>query len=95
MRPVTVLNGVLFASAGAIALGLACTLLVFFVLAPEHPRLGEEMRPLSQTAALFLAVTLACGAAFYAHLTARAWRWSAQGVALLAVAGAVWYFIPA
>lgn len=95
MRPVTVLNGVLFASAAAIALGLACTLLVFAWLAPDHPRLGGEMRPLLATTGLFLLVTVACGAAFHAHLTARPWRWSAQVVSVLAILAAVWHFIPA
>jgi hypothetical protein len=95
MRPVAVLNGVLFASVAAIALCLACTALVFALLATDSPRLEAEIRPLLETTGLFLAASVACGAAFYGQLRDRAWRWWAQLAAVGALAAVTWYFIPA
>jgi hypothetical protein len=92
MRPVAVINGIMFGS--AVAIGLAVTLLVVAVLAPESPRLRGELRPLLATTALFLVVSGATGAAFFGQLLGRRWRWPAQCAALASVAGAVVYFLP-
>jgi hypothetical protein len=93
MRPFTAINGIVFGSAVAILLGLACTLVVMAVLVGDAPRLKAEFRPLLTTTALFFAVSLATGAAFVGHLGQRAWRWWAQLGSVAAVAAAVAYFV--
>jgi hypothetical protein len=43
MRPFTVLIGIILGSAASITFGLAAVLIVFCVLAGEHPDLSREM----------------------------------------------------
>jgi len=94
MRPMTMLNGILLGTAGAIALGSAVTLLIVAVLADESARLQGEWRPLLVTTVLFAALTALCAAAFIGHLRERAWRWSAQVGVVLALAAIVAFFWP-
>lgn len=83
MRPITVLNGILLGTTGAIAISLAVVVLLYLILQGESPQIAEEIGPLSRATAMFWAAGLACAASFYGHLTERAWRWWAQLGALV------------
>ena len=93
MRPISVLNGILFGTAGSIALGLAVVLFLFLVLEGESPQLEVEYGPLLRTTGLFWPAALATGASFYGHLTTKPWRWWAQVAALASLAVVSWWFL--
>lgn len=94
MRPMTMLNGILLGTAGAIAVGTAVTLVIVTVLAGESTRLQGEWRPLLLTTVLFVGLTAVCAAAFVGHLRERSWRWFAQLGVLVAIGALVAFFWP-
>jgi hypothetical protein len=92
MRPGFVLLGFVLGSAAAITLSLTGVLIVFVVLAPEHPRLTDEIRPLMTHLALFMVVTATAGASFYAEIKRPPWRTlSLAGLALALLGVGVFY----
>ncbi len=83
MRPFTVLIGIVLGSAASITFGLSAVLIVFCVLAGEHPDLSRELPNLVGSLAAFAALTAASAGSFLGQLKARSWR----GWAHLATAG--------
>jgi hypothetical protein len=77
-------------SAAAITFALAGTTIVFFALRAEYPRLGNELRPLLISLALFALLTAAAASSFYGELRERGWRRVALAglVAMLAAVAA-------
>jgi uncharacterized transporter YbjL len=84
MRPAFVLLGFVLGTAAAITFSLIGVTIVFLVLAPEHPRLTAEIRPLMTHLALFIVLTMSAGSSFYAEIKRPAWR--ALSLASLAIA---------
>lgn len=74
MRPSVALLGFLLGSSGAICFGLVGVALIFFILGPEHPELGAEVRPLIGHLARFACLTAASAVSFYGLVRDRPWR---------------------
>ncbi len=94
MRPITVLNGILFGSCVALFLGTSVTLLIFLIIGPETPSIKAELGSLSMYAGIFLGMMLLSGGSFYGHLRKRAWRWWSQAFTLAGLAGSILYLLP-
>jgi hypothetical protein len=83
MRPSVALLGFLLGSSGAICFGLVGVAFIFWLLAPEHPELRTEIRPLIGHLARFTALTAVSAAGFYGLIKERPWRrWSVAVLAL-------------
>jgi hypothetical protein len=85
MRPFTVLIGIVLGSAASITFGLGAVLVVFTVLAGEHPELRHEMPQLVASFLVFGLLTAAGAGSFFGQLKSRPWR----GWAHLALAAAL------
>ncbi len=94
MRPIAVLNGVIFGSCLSIFLGLGVTGVIFALLAPEHPSLEAEFRPLLVSTLLFAILAVVSGISFWLQMKRHAGRWIAQAVMFAGLAVAVWYYLP-
>ena len=94
MRPLTVLNGIIFGSCLSIFIGLAVTWFLFMLLAPENPSLQVELGPLGLYMLIFLGMSLVSGVAFLGQLLRKAWRWWAEAGLLLAGTATVFYLLP-
>jgi len=93
VRPLTVLTGIILGSAAATTFGLAATLVVFVVLAGEHPQFRNETPLLAIYLAVFIGLTALAGASFIGMLQARPWRRWAQAAlwASLCVLAAIYW----
>lgn len=78
MRPLGVLNAIVFGSAAAITFGLTSVLIIFLVLQGRHTELQTEFGPLLRSSALFATLSAVAGASLYASLKGLRWRWIAQ-----------------
>ncbi|MET0535264.1 MAG: hypothetical protein ABW171_13680, partial [Steroidobacter sp.] len=87
MRPLAVLNAIVFGSAAAITFGLLGVVVIFLVLKGSNPALNHEFPALLQGSAAFAALAVASGASLWALLKTREWRWWAQAAMWTAVAG--------
>lgn len=94
MQPLTVITGILLGTSAAIAAGLTVVLLIFFILADDHPRLAVEFVPLRASAAIFLVLTMVCAASFVGLVRRTRWRWLAQTAMWLGLAATVMYYLP-
>lgn len=94
MSPLTFVNGVILASAAAISLGLLIVLLLILVLGSEYPRLASEFRPLLASSGVFAVMTVVSALSFLGLVRRHPWRWVAQVVMWLALAGVTLYFWP-
>src|ERR1700731_3573229 len=74
MRPLTVLIGIVLGSAASITFGLGAVLIVFCVLAGEHPDLSREMPQLLGSLAAFAVLTTASAGSFLGQVKGRPWR---------------------
>jgi hypothetical protein len=74
MRPLTVLIGIVLGSAASITFGLGAVLIVFCVLAGEHPNLSHELPQLLGSFAAFGGLTAASAGSFLGQIKARPWR---------------------
>ena len=74
MRPFTVLIGIILGSAASITFGLGSVLIVFCVLAGEHPELSREMPRLVLSLAAFAVLTAAGAGSFLGQAKGRPWR---------------------
>jgi hypothetical protein len=74
MRPLTVLIGIVLGSAASITFGLGAVLIVFCVLAGEHPDLSHELPQLLGSFAAFGSLTAASAGSFLGQIKARPWR---------------------
>jgi hypothetical protein len=93
MRPFTVLIGIILGSAASITFGLGTVLIVFWVLAGEHPDLLRELPLLVLNSVAFAVLTAASAGSFVGQLKARPWRgWAhlATAVSLSAVVLLYW-----
>jgi hypothetical protein len=88
MRPFTVLIGIVLGSAASITFGLGAVLIVFSVLAGEHPDLKRELPQLVGSLIAFAALTAASAGSFLGQAKARPWRGWAH-LATLSCLGAV------
>jgi hypothetical protein len=88
MRPFTVLIGIILGSAASITFGLATVLIVFAVLAGEHPELRREFPQLGLSFGAFALLTAASAGSFLGQLKVRSWRLWAH-LATVACLGAV------
>jgi hypothetical protein len=93
MRPFTVLIGIVLGSAASITFGLGAVLIVFCVLAGEHPDLKRELPQLVGSLIAFGFLTTASAGSFLGQVKARPWRgWAhlATAVCLGAVVVLYW-----
>jgi hypothetical protein len=88
MRPFTVLIGIVLGSAASITFGLGAVLIVFCVLAGEHPDLRQEMPQLLWSWVAFGILTAASAGSFLGQVKERPWRLWAH-LATAACLGAV------
>ncbi|KPK58079.1 MAG: hypothetical protein PVI25_03630 [Gammaproteobacteria bacterium] len=94
MQPLTVITGILLGTSASIAAGLAVVMLLFFILADEHPRLATEFGPLLVSTSIFLIMTMLCGASFLGLIREARWRWVAQTGMWLGLVLTVMYYLP-
>lgn len=93
MRPLAVLNAILFGSATAITFGLCGVLVIFLTLLGRHPELSTELGPLLRSSALFAVLAVCSGLSLFGTLKGLRWRWLAQAamwVALLVTGFLYW-----
>jgi hypothetical protein len=74
MRPFTVLIGILMGSAASITFGLGTVLIVFCILAGEHPDLSRELPQLVASLLVFGVLTAASAGSFIGQAKGRSWR---------------------
>jgi hypothetical protein len=94
MHPLTVVTGILLGSALSIAVGLAVVMLIFFLLAPDYPRLGAEIGALVTNTVIFLGLTAICAASFISLVKDLRWWWIAQAGMWALLGLIVLYYIP-
>jgi hypothetical protein len=94
MRPFTVLIGILLGSAASITIGLGTVLIVFLVLAGEHPDLSREMPQLTVSLIAFAVLTAASGGSFLGQLKLRSWRGWAHLATAACLGGVVMLYWP-
>ena len=87
MQPLTVLIGVVLGSAAATTFALAATLVVFVVLAGEHPQFKAELPLLAVYALVFGILTALAGLSFVAQVKRYRWRGWSQLLMWSALAG--------
>jgi hypothetical protein len=93
VRPLAVLNAILFGSAAAITFGLVGVLVIFLLLSGRHPEMQAELPALWRSALLFTALTAASGASLFGVLRGLKWRWAALFATLLLVAGMAAFYV--
>ena len=74
MRPFTVFIGIVLGSAASITFGLGAVLVVFCVLAGQHPDLSRELPQLLGSLTAFAFLTAASAGSFLGQIKARSWR---------------------
>lgn len=94
MRPLAVLNAILFGSATAITFGLSGVLIIYLVLQGRHPQLAAEFGPLLRSSGLFASLAIVSGLSLFATLKALTWRWLAQLAMWITVAATVVLYWP-
>ena len=87
MQPLTILIGVVLGSAAATTFALGATLVVFLVLAGEHPQFKAELPLLAVYALIFAVLTALAAVSFVAELKRRRWRVWAQLLMWSSLAG--------
>ena len=87
MRPLAVLNAIVFGSAAAITFGLGGVLVIFLVLQGQYPQMRAEFPVLVRSSALFALLAGVSGASLFGLLKGRRWRWLAHAAMWLVVAG--------
>lgn len=94
LGPLGFLTGVVLGTAAAISLVLLMVLAVFALSGVPGSALGGESRALLVTVSLFALLALAAAGAFYGLQNQQRWRWLAQGLMWLILAGIAWYYWP-
>ena len=93
MQPLTILTGVVLGSAAATTFALTATLVVFLVLAGEHPQFKAELPLLAVYSAVFALLTALAAVSFVALLKQRprrAWAQLVMWAAVLGVGALYW-----
>lgn len=78
MRPLAILNAIVFGSAAAITFGLSAVVVIYLVLKGQHPELATEFVPLLRSSTQFALLTAVSGTSLWAVLKGRHWHWIAQ-----------------
>jgi hypothetical protein len=94
MRPFTVLIGIVLGSAASITFGLGAVLIVFCVLAGEHPDLKRELPQLVSSLIAFAVLTTASAGSFLGQVKARPWRGWAHLATAAWLGAVVWFYWP-
>ena len=94
MRPLAVLNAIIFGSAAAITFGLSAVVIVYLILQQRHPQLAEEFGTLLRSDAVFACLAAMSGISLFAMLKGLRWRWVAQVVMWLTLAATSAWFWP-
>ena len=79
MRPLAVLNAIVFGSAAALTFALMGVVVVFTILQRRHPELAAEFGMLLRSTALVALLAAISGVSLFAMLKGLRWRWIAQG----------------
>jgi len=87
VRPLTVITGIVLGSAAATTFSLAATLVVFLVLADEHPQFRSEFPLLATYLAIFVGLTTLAGASFIGLARRRPWWGWAQAALWVGLCG--------
>jgi hypothetical protein len=87
MQPLAILTGVVLGSAAATTFALGATLVVFLVLAGEHPQFKAELPLLAVYALTFAGLTALAGLSFLGLVRQRPWRVWMQLLMWTAVVG--------
>jgi hypothetical protein len=94
MRPLAVLNAIVFGSATAITFGLLGVVVIFLVLKGSNPVMNNEFPSLLRSSAAFAVLAAISGASLFGLLKTLTWRWWAQAAMWTAVAGIVLLYWP-
>jgi hypothetical protein len=94
MRPFTVLIGIILGSSASITFGLGAVLIVFCVLAGEHPDLTRELPQLVSSLIAFAVLTTASAGSFLGQVKARPWRRWAHLATAVCLCTVVWLYWP-
>jgi hypothetical protein len=94
MRPLAVLNAIVFGSAAAITFGLLGVVVIFLVLKGSNPVMNNEFPALLRSSVAFTILAMVSGASLFGLLKTLQWRWWAQGAMWMAVAGIVLLYWP-
>jgi hypothetical protein len=94
MRPFTVLIGILMGSAASITFGLGAVLIVFCILAGQHPDLSHELPQLIASLLAFGLLTASSAGSFIGQAKGRSWRAWAHVVTLACLTGVVFLYWP-
>jgi hypothetical protein len=87
MRPLAVLNAIVFGSAAAITFGLGGVLVIFLVLKGSYPEMNSEFPALLRSSGVFALLACVSGLSLLAVLKGLKWRWVAQIAMWLVVLG--------
>jgi hypothetical protein len=85
MRPLAVLNAIVFGSAAAITFGLGGVLVIFLILQGQYPQMRAEFPVLIRSSGLFALLAAVSGASLLGMLKGRPWRWVAHAAMWLVV----------
>jgi hypothetical protein len=77
VRPLAVINAIVFGSAAAISFGLCAVLAIFLILRGQHPEFNDELVPLLRSSAFFVCLAVVAGTSLNGVLRARRWQWFA------------------
>ena len=94
MRPVTVLNAIIFGSAAAILFGLCGVLVIYLILQGRHPEVAAEFGPLLRSCATIAVLATASGLSLFADFKGLRWRSIARGAMWFTVAAIVVLYWP-
>jgi hypothetical protein len=94
MRPLAVLNAIVFGSASAITFGLGGVLVIFLVLKGSYPEMNSEFPALLRSSGVFALLACVSGLSLLAVLKGLKWRWLAQIAMWLVVAGIATFYWP-
>ena len=92
MRPLAVLNAIVFGSAAALTFALVGVVVVFTILQRRHPELAAEFGMLLRSTAMVALLAGISGVSLLAMLRELRWRWIAQGVLWVALAAMATFY---
>lgn len=94
MGPLGFLTGVVLGSAVSIAVVLGMILVIYLMIATDHPRVLDEYSGLVKALVLFGILTAVSAIAFLGLQRRASWRWVAQGAMWLAFLGIGYFYWP-
>ncbi|HEY1078302.1 MAG TPA: hypothetical protein VGE51_16520 [Fontimonas sp.] len=92
MKLLRAFNGLLFALSVTFALTLGVVSLMYVVNLDTAPRVRAEWPTVAQTTAMFWALGVFSGLAWWSQRRALSWRWIAQALSLIVLIGAIFFF---